>query len=437
MNDLLAPKLSEKDPTESSEGGIDPLGTDPIADALAMKLAPGVRERQQHPRFLTAMAISLSLCSEFDDEVVARDGVSQPWQVFEWFVVHGLVLKRWDNRSDIRGLPGVEKAARAIDERVPLSAKRYLKSPSVVGFHGVYRLLSQTLGIEKNDRLWERGDELLRIWAKEQGLGGFSGTGGGVGAQLRKQLVEALRDSLAKAAVARNNGWEGWNFFSDYLAQFEAGRREATFLWNVLLDDDQGFRREVMQFIASPEGKRRRRGGATERQFHEALARRGSAELRRLLRAINLFEQFSRLAQDAFDDCLHEMTNARGKVSPSKLGRLASVRRASAQIPKLFGKVMENLDPYGETLRFQRNFDLLSEPCPATKWVVRLMDHHAKTQKQKPPAGKLPWVERHHDGSYLVRSLYYRHEPAFGDGQYVHRFRTQSLWSFARDLRRV
>jgi len=41
----LAPLLSEKDEAESSEGGIDPLGTEPLADALAVRLAPGVRER--------------------------------------------------------------------------------------------------------------------------------------------------------------------------------------------------------------------------------------------------------------------------------------------------------------------------------------------------------------------------------------------------------
>ena len=43
---MLAPLLSEADPKESQEGTIDPLGTYPIADALAVRLAPGVRERR-------------------------------------------------------------------------------------------------------------------------------------------------------------------------------------------------------------------------------------------------------------------------------------------------------------------------------------------------------------------------------------------------------
>jgi len=53
---MLMPLLSELDPRISAEGSIDPLGIYAIADSLAVKLIPGVRERQQHPRFLTGMA---------------------------------------------------------------------------------------------------------------------------------------------------------------------------------------------------------------------------------------------------------------------------------------------------------------------------------------------------------------------------------------------
>lgn len=53
------PLLTERDEVESAEGGIDPLGTEPIAETLGVMLSPGVRERQLHPRFLTAMAVSM------------------------------------------------------------------------------------------------------------------------------------------------------------------------------------------------------------------------------------------------------------------------------------------------------------------------------------------------------------------------------------------
>ncbi len=44
---ILMPLLSEADPRVSAEGSIDPLGTYAIADALAVRMIPGVRERQQ------------------------------------------------------------------------------------------------------------------------------------------------------------------------------------------------------------------------------------------------------------------------------------------------------------------------------------------------------------------------------------------------------
>jgi len=54
---MLTPLLTEADPAETSEGSIDPLGLYSIADALVTRLVPGVRERQKHPRFLTAIAV--------------------------------------------------------------------------------------------------------------------------------------------------------------------------------------------------------------------------------------------------------------------------------------------------------------------------------------------------------------------------------------------
>lgn len=99
----LAPLLTERDPVESAEGGLDPLGTEALADALAVQLVPGVRERQRHPRFLTAMAVSLEICRDFDEDLLAKDGVSEPWQVFEWYLVEGLVRRA--EASERTGLP--------------------------------------------------------------------------------------------------------------------------------------------------------------------------------------------------------------------------------------------------------------------------------------------------------------------------------------------
>ena len=69
------PLLSDKDPLASTEGALNPLGLFSIADSLANKLIPGVRERQSHPRFLTAIAVSLAVCSGFAEEMLDRKSV--------------------------------------------------------------------------------------------------------------------------------------------------------------------------------------------------------------------------------------------------------------------------------------------------------------------------------------------------------------------------
>jgi hypothetical protein len=52
---------------------------------------PGFRERMRRPRFLTAMAVGAVICNEYDEEQLAADEISPPYQVYEWHVVQALV----------------------------------------------------------------------------------------------------------------------------------------------------------------------------------------------------------------------------------------------------------------------------------------------------------------------------------------------------------
>ena len=433
MQYLLAPLLTEKDDAESSEGGIDPLGTEPLADALAVKLVPGVRERQRHPRFLTAMAASLDICQDFDEETVAADGISAPWMVFEWYLVEGLT--RSADATEIVGLPGSLKAARAVKDRVPLSAKRYLKTPTVFGFHGVYRQLARTLGIEDSGRLGESGLELLSVWAAEQGIEGFVGSGGGPGQDARSKLKDAVSDGLKRGSTDRSGGWFGWEFFRKHLSPYGPKAREARCITKALLSDQKGFRRDVLEFLIGAKGRGIWEKTGSEREFHRALRVGSSADLRDLLDAIDGFESFSRLCQDAFQDCLCEMTRHSGtKTSPVSLAGLRSVQIASKKVPESFGEVMKRLEPVGESVRYSETFAGVSERGSANEWVERLLEHHRKTQRLKPPNGKTPWFERFDDGGLIIRPDYRTDETGAHDDSYVHLYRTPSLWQFARDL---
>ena len=430
---MWLPLLTEEDAATSSEGTIDPLGLYAIADALAMRMVPGVRERQQRPRFLTATAVSLHLCSAFDEDVLASDGVSEPWQVFEWYLVEGLV-RTCPDTGMIRGLPGREKAAAALRDEVPLSASRYLKTPRVYGYHGVYRLLAQTLDIDQGGRLGEAGYELACCWAEEQGLRGFVGTLEGDGRWWRDLLASALRDGLDKGAVARSGGWQGWQFFSEHLLPGRPGRREAALITRLLTDERADLRREVIRFLVSPEGQEVLLATESERDFHEALKERGSPDLAALLEAILAYETFSRLLDDAFADCLHAMTSRGTKTPLAELARCQGVVRAARDLSEVFATVSDLLSPYGESIRFQEQFASLAERLSTPDWVERLLEHHGRIQSRKPPNGKNPWVERFDDGSVVVRPQYRRTEGAAHDDGYVHQYRTWPLQSFARDL---
>ena len=433
---MLLPNLSEKDPEISSEGSIDPLGLYSIADALGVRMVPGVRERQSYPRFLTAMAVSAVVCEAFDEERVAADGVSEPWQVFEWYVVEGLVRTAVEDDMT-RGLPGKEKARTAIMDGVPLSADRYLKTPSVFGFHGVYRLLARTLGVESAGRLGELGYELVTTWAEEQGLPGFVGTGGGEGARWVARLRDAVEDGLRQGHVKRRAGWSGWQFFRQYLSPHEIGPREAELIRRALLGSEDGYRGTILKFLVSRKGRRSWITLNSEHEFHQALYAMSEGELRSLLQAIMLYERFSRVLQDAFDDCRYTMTGQAGKTTLEALARTAGIKAMTKQLPVLYRKVAESVEPFGEAVRFEQTFYWAADKCSAAEWVTRLLEHHRAVQQRKPPNGKAPWVEILDGGGYLIRPAYREEEGGRHDSSYVHAYRTEPLWSFAQDLRWV
>jgi len=384
------------------------------------------------------MAVSLSLCSEIDEDLVASDGVSEPQQIFEWHVVEGLVRSTSEKKL-LRGLPGQDKAATAIKDRVPISAKRYLKTPSVFGFHGVYRALSRDLEIERADRLGEVGYELLSVWEKEQGLTGFSGTQDGPGKSKRRRLLDAIHDGLSEGAVARKPGWGMWKFFSEHLGIYDSTRREGKVIGHALMNPTSGDRRELLEFVISENGKELwqeqvKSKDASERVFHNAVRSIADSELGELLDAISIYERFCRYLQDAFDDCLFHLSQYQKKVQPLELSRLKSVKLAAKEVPEMFAQVSERLIPFGQVVRFQDHFSSLAERASSLDWLERLLQHHTTIQRQKPPAGKAPWYDRFDDGSFMIRTGYVRDKGGRHDDHYVHAYRTGSLWSFVCDL---
>lgn len=435
MTGIQLPNLTDYDPVKSAEGALDPLGLYSIADNLAIKLIPGIRERMSHPRFLTAIAVGAAINRDFDEEFLAADGQSEPYMVYEWHAVEGLFRRRGDD--GLRGLPGILKTRDCIKQGLKLSAARYLKTASVFGFHGVYRLLANNLDIVRDGLLGGNGYELLSTWEKEQRLQGFLGSNGGPGSSYRTQIQGAIKDSLQKGHVDRSSTWQGWAFFGDHLFPNKIPEKERSILTRMLSSSADTNRNEVLRFLVSDEGQNAFNKSRSEKIFHQALFPGSTEKTKRLLEAIHSYETFCRLLQDAFDDCLVAMTNKRARVYPKELSELVGCAAAIKKVPEIFDEVADRVGDHGQLDRFLSNFNIFGAKWDTVEWSNHLLDHHITVQRNKPPNGKNPWFERFDDGSVIIRAGYRKTEGGRHDESYVHMYRTNSLWTFAQDLELV
>ena len=116
------PRLSAYDPGAVGEGGLDPLGLAAVADRIADKLAPGIRARMTHPRFMTLSAVG-AIAYQALHGLTADEGKTTVDIVFEWMVVEAIV--RYPGNGRPEGLPGNQKASRAKGKR----ASNYALAP--------------------------------------------------------------------------------------------------------------------------------------------------------------------------------------------------------------------------------------------------------------------------------------------------------------------
>ncbi len=164
---IVLPSLTTFDPETSSEGTLDPLGLYLIADQLATKLVPAVRERMQRIRFLTVMAVGAVLSEEL--EWKAGDSACEPWLVWEWLVVEAL-LRSPTIAPELRGVPGTLVTKRALRSHQYLDERSYLKTPRIFGFHGVYKRLAIHLGlVDVHMNPQASAEELVQAWARDHG----------------------------------------------------------------------------------------------------------------------------------------------------------------------------------------------------------------------------------------------------------------------------
>lgn len=431
------PRVSAFDPVLRSEGSIDPLGLVPIADRLSVKLVPGMRERMKHPRYLSLLTIGCSICRDFGTERMATDGITPPIQVYEWYVVQALVKEL--TGKGLVGLPGSEKAFSAMKKDLPLNASRYLRVPSVFGFYGVYKTLARDMHLLQGDELDEAAEELLKIYESEQKLPGLHSTSLGAGRTFRDQLKRAVEDGLNAACVDRKWNWYYNETIAKYMHPAQPGPKEAECLFRLTKHDTNTMRSEIIDGLMAYTKTYEWKKGVEESHFHRFLLDKVRAEIRQLLDAILVYEQFSRVLTNAFEAMLHKVTAHGFRSKMTELAELSEVSYASERIPELFQECTENLKYTAEDGAFHRTFSRFMDRSTSLEFVERILDHHKFIQVQKPPAGKALWIERMHGEQLMLRPTYGRQESLVNTdlNAYVYMYRTNSLTSFLADLKKI
>ncbi|ODU16138.1 MAG: hypothetical protein ABS80_20665 [Pseudonocardia sp. SCN 72-51] len=431
MATFSLPALTLPDPQVSGEGALDPLGLANFADRLAEEMIPGVRARQNRVRFVTAIAVAAAVLEDLDDSV-GSDGSTTPQLAFEWLLVEGLA--RAADPDSYRGTAGSFKARDAVERQVPMSAKTYLKTPTVFGFHGVYKTLAIDLRVVDRDmRLDENGRLLVDAWEREQGLAGFveraipvDGDSG-----WNQRLRSAVESALSKGHTDQAASWAGWKFFATHLGPSTMGRREAKTLFGLLADAEAGTRSEVFRLL---EGARV--GGLGDGEIaHRLIAPGASAALHERVEAIEAYEQFCAILEYAFDAIRHAGRDPLRPASPSDY------------LPPDGAAVIARLQP--AIVRAERALECLS-PSLQTEWgeivgafsAVRsreevfqaILGRHHTVQERKPPAGKRDWLERTTSGDAIVRPLYRADGPPELADWWRRPYRLMACLRFTQDI---
>ena len=337
------------------------------------------------------------------------------------------------------GLPGSEKASTAMRKDLPLNAARYLRVPSVFGFYGVYKTLARDLRLIQGDSLEEASEELLQVYEREQDLAGLHTNRNGAGRNFRDQMSKAIEDGLKKGCVDRRWYWYFNQTLASKLHPAEPGTKEADFLYDLIRNDKQQMRKELLDGLCAYTKEFDWKAGIEESHFHSYLMKRVRTEIRQLLEAIRAYEQFSRILINAFEAMLFYLSNRALRCSVKELKDLPEIRVAASQLPSLFRECSDLLKLVGEEGAFHSTSSRFSEPAVSDEFVLQLLEHHWFIQKRKPPLGKAAWVERMTSDKLILRPTYARRESLVKPNlnAYVYLYRSNSLVSFLVDLKRI
>ena len=426
------PYLTTYDPPGSSEGTLDPLGLYMIADQLATRLVPAVRERMQRIRFLTPITVG-ALVTE-DLEPNERYPNVLPYLVWEWLVVEAIV-RSMDSGGGLWGLPGSYVTRKAVDDYDYVDERSYLKTPRVFGFHGVYKRLAIHLGLVDSHLRFRaaHGETLVHAWSQSLGLGQFK-TSHPLFQKWRHAVEVSLRETPVRTRTSPRWKKDDWHELADAFVPHRFKRREKTCLVHLLHatgEDQLGALSAIWKLLSQLHGQ-----DYDERVFHGQLHRE-APEYGVVLDAIAAYESFCRNLTDAFDIIRAE--GSRKDVEGFDVPSLKKDSEFHALADRSLGLYESALQQLSEVdslteAKFIDRFERFAEPLPVEQFALLLCEHHEAIQKEKSRDGKRPWFDRIGPERIYMRQNYRVERPAMALDTYVHEYRTNPIYRFYRDL---
>ncbi len=435
-SDVAVPFLTAFHPKVDGEGQLDPLGLVPTSDRLANAILPDITARMRRPRFLTAMVVGCVVTQGLGDRFAAGD--VEPYLVFEWYLVEAIARHTAARTEETRNFPGTDKARAAVAAGEPLHLGNYLSTPTVFGFHGIYRRLAAGLGIcDEMLRPGEAGFRLLRCWEQDNGLDGFGNEDlrDGAGPQLRAMLRDAVAEGLRQGQTARSAGWAGWQRLFETLRPNAAGTRERGLIRRLLLEERPGLQAEFAGLVRKADIEDPRRAALDERRLFRKFRDQASPEMKAALRAIETFEDVSGHLDDAWRLILSLSAEQPAvPIGADAFAQSLPPERGPRSLSAAIGKATQALAGTDAA----RPFELLVEPFLGLETPEQLfaavVRHHRRVQEHKPPDGKRPWIEAVGKG-VVVRSAYRDVAAPTYDGAFVNQYRTAAVYSLLADLR--
>jgi hypothetical protein len=435
---MLASFSSAFDPSETSDSSLDPLGLYAFSDALASRFIPGLRERMSTPRFLTAIAFGAYICAPFRGRV-AKDGRSEPYQVYEWLMVTGWYKVHRDT-EELLGLPGVQKAEEAFRQSKPLNAARYLKTASVFGFHGVYRTLAEEIGVvDEAYQLGPLGEALLQAWERGMGLSLAAADWQERLKTMRADIDQSLNSGHVNVSWHNHRVGDVANHFLPHRITPE----EADVIWRGVLSGES-MRGSFADFMTKD-------GGAIwnaaleqskvgdERKVYEAFQQSQNAATGRIsIQLVRDYERAASTLHEAFHAILRQL-ELTSPVSKEQLVALPEVYQGAIRIADEWRAVCVSWDDWGRShdtkgLALPEGLQDVLEVRTSVQFIEMLWTHHSRIQKKKGRQGKMRWLERDDHGRFHVSLRGRSEEPR--PGSFVHAYRCVPMMSFIQSMNR-